>query len=126
MQAHDTLPGPMNRAATAPRRFKTRAAVGTQRFLDMHQFRLLKVMNVVPQEKRLNRQRKGGKDAAPQSEEDAQGSDAARIEVLTAQLEAANAKLEDSAKRCNYLLMERVSAAMSSCSDALSVREDNY
>ena len=63
-----------------------------------------------PQEKRLNRQRKGGKDVAPQPEEDAQGSDAARIEVLTAQLDAANVKLEESAKRCNYLLLERVSA----------------
>ena len=64
------------------------------------------------QEKRLNRQRKGGKDAAPQPEEDAQASDAARIEVLTAQLDAANTKLEEGAKRCNYLLLERVSPAV--------------
>ena len=65
------------------------------------------------QEKRLNRQRKGGKqDAAPQPEVDAQASNAARIEVLSAQLEAANAKLEDSAKRCNYLLLERVRAVV--------------
>ena len=63
------------------------------------------------QYKRLNRQRKGGKDAPPQPEGDAPASDAARIEVLTAQLDAANARIEDADKRNNYLLLERVGAA---------------
>jgi len=35
-------------------------------------------------------------------------TDAARIEVLTAQLEAVTKKGEDTDKRCSYLLTERV------------------
>jgi hypothetical protein len=103
-----------------PRRCKAPAAVkGSAASVlltsHQHQLRFLIPLSLFPQEKRLARQRKGGKDAAPQPEEGAQASDAARIEVLTAQLEAANAKLEESAKRCNYLLLERVSAAGLRC-----------
>ncbi len=62
-----------------------------------------------PQDARPKRQRKargaaaGGADAA-----EAELTDAARIEVLTAQLEESNVKIDVVEKRCNYLLQERV------------------